>query len=90
MAWQIEFEESAEKDLSKLDRRAQKDIWDFLQKRIATRENPRDFGEALRKNLTGLWKYRVGDYRILAEIQDQRLIVLIVRVGHRSRVYGGH
>ncbi len=90
MAWRIEFEESAEKDLSKLDRQAQKDIWDFLWKRVAPRENPRDFGEALRKNLSGLWKYRVGDYRIIAEIQDHCLRVLVVRVGHRSRVYGGH
>lgn len=90
MTWQIEFDESAEKELSKLDRKAQKDIWDFLRKRIAARENPRDFGEALRKNLSGLWKYRVGNYRVIAEIQDQRLIVLVVRVGHRSRVYGNH
>ncbi len=90
MAWQIEFDQAAEKELSKLDRQAQKDILEFLKKRVGARENPRDFGEALRKNLSGLWKYRVGDYRVIAEIQDQRLVVLVVRVGHRSRVYGDH
>jgi len=90
LAWQIEFDQAAEKELSKLDRQAQKDILEFLKKRVGARENPRDFGEALRKNLSGLWKYRVGDYRVIAEIQDQRLVVLVVRVGHRSRVYGDH
>lgn len=90
MGWLIEFDEAAEKDLAKLGQQARKDILNFLRKRIADRENPRDFGEGLRKNLSGLWKYRVGDYRVIAEIQDQRLVVLVVRVGHRRRIYGGH
>jgi len=58
-----------------------------LFEKIATNENPRRFGGPLRYDLTGLWRYRVGDYRIVCEIQDNVLIVLIVRIGHRRKVY---
>ena len=90
MAWQIEFEREAKKELARLDRSAQADIMKYLKNRIAGNDDPRRFGAPLRSNLSGLWKYRVGAYRIIAEIQDHRITVVVVRIGHRSRVYGGH
>lgn len=90
MAWIIEIEKAAKKELSKLDKTAADRILRFLQERIATDENPRRFGEALAENLVGLWKYRIGDFRVIAEIQDDRIVVLVVHVGHRRNVYGGH
>lgn len=90
MAWKIEFARSAAKELKALDHNAQRDIRNYLRNRVATDEDPRRFGDPLRKDLTGLWKYRVGNYRIICEIQDNVLVVLVVRIGHRRRVYGGH
>jgi mRNA interferase RelE/StbE len=88
LAWAISFSETAEKQLSKLDHQVQQRIRSYLKNRIAP-NNPRDFGKALRENLSGLWRYRVGDYRIIADIQDENVLVLVVRVRHRSDVYGG-
>jgi len=90
LAWRIEFEAEAKKEFAHLDRQVQERIRRFLRERIAISENPRDFGEPLRRNLTGLWKYRVGDYRIIAEIADEKVLVLVLRIGHRRKVYGGH
>ncbi|WP_027183880.1 type II toxin-antitoxin system RelE family toxin [Desulfovibrio inopinatus] len=90
MAWRIEFEEAAKKELSQLDRSTQSRIIKYLRERIAPSESPRDFGEALRGNLSGLWKYRVGEYRLVVEIQDEEICVLVVRVGHRRKEYRGH
>lgn len=90
MAWRIEFEAEAMKELARLDRQAQERIRRYLRERIASSDNPRDFGEPLRRNLAGLWKYRVGDYRVVVEIQDEAILVLVLRIGHRSKVYGGH
>ena len=90
MAWEIEFVREAKKELSRLDRTAQLEILKFLKERIATDENPKRFGAPLRKDLLGLWKYRIGNYRIITDIQENRITVVVVRVGHRSRVYGGH
>lgn len=89
MAWEIEFDAAAEKELAKVDRQVQKRVLRFLRERIAP-NNPRDFGESLQANLSGLWKYRVGDYRIIADIQDEKVLVLVLRVAHRRKVYGGH
>ena len=88
--WQIEYAEKATRELLKIDRQAAKKIKKYLDERIATDEDPRRFGEALAENLAGLWKYRIGDYRVIVEIQDERVVVLVLRVGHRSKVYGGH
>lgn len=90
MDWRVEFTETAEKQLSKLDRKAQTDIFRYLEKRIATGEDPHRLGDPLRKDLSGLWKYRIGDYRVVCDIQDEKVLVLVLRVGHRSKVYGGH
>lgn len=88
--WEIEYAEKSARELLKLDRQAAKRIKKYLDERIATDEDPRRFGEALVENLAGLWKYRIGDYRVVVEIQDERVVVLVLRVGHRSKVYGGH
>ena len=90
MVWTIKFDKAAKKELTKLDKSAADRILRFLEERIATDENPRRFGEALAENLAGLWKYRVGDYRVIVEIKDTIIVVLVLRVGHRSKVYGGH
>lgn len=90
MAWKVRFEKRAKKELSSLDRQAQADIWQYLKDRIATEEDPKRFGQPLRHNLAGLWKYRIGHYRVIADIQNQELVVLVVRVGHRKNVYEDH
>ena len=87
MAWTIEVSNFAEKQLRKLDRPVQKRLVDWLEDRIAGCKNPRHFGEPLRGGIAGLWRYRVGDYRIICEIQDQQLVVLALAVGHRREIY---
>jgi mRNA interferase RelE/StbE len=90
LAWEVRFGDSAKKELTKLDRKAAEDILKFLRERIATDEAPRRFGGPLRKNLTGLWKYRVGSFRIIADIQNETITVLVLRVAPRSKAYCGH
>ena len=85
--WRVEFDQDAARDLRKLGGDAQRRILRYLRERIATAENPRRFGHALTGDLKGLWRYRVGDYRIVASIEDDRFIVLVVTVGHRREVY---
>ena len=88
MAWLIEFEKEAESDLKKLDKQIARRIVKFLRQRVAVLDNPRRIGQALAGSTLGnYWKYRVGDYRIIADIQDARVIVQVVRVGHRREVY---
>jgi len=87
LAWLVEWEDEAVKEIKKLDARARRNIVRFLREKIATEDDPRRFGDPLRKELKGLWKYRIGDYRIICSIEDKRVVVLVVRVGHRSYVY---
>ena len=87
MAWQVEWEDEAVKELKKLDARAKRAIVRFMRDKIATEEDPRRFGEALRKDLKRLWKYRIGSYRVICSIEDKQIVVLVVRVGHRRNVY---
>lgn len=87
MAWTVEVSDFAERQLGKLDRPVQKRLLDWLDDRIDGCKNPRHFGEPLKGNLAGLWRYRVGDYRIICEIQDEKLVVLALAVGHRREVY---
>jgi mRNA interferase RelE/StbE len=86
-AWQVEFDRDAARDLRKLGANAQRLILRYLRERIATAEDPRRFGHALTGDLKGLWRYRIGDFRIVASIEDERFIVLVVTVGHRREVY---
>ena len=87
MNWVCRFSESAKRELQQLDRQGQKDILAYIEKRIATAEDPPRFGKPLRTELAGLWRYRVRDYRLLCQIKDDVLLVLIVSVGHRKNVY---
>ena len=88
MAWQIEFDPEALKELKKLDRPAQQRIVGFLGTRIAKSKHPTDIGERLSGDALGkYWKYRLGDWRIVCEIIEQRVIVRVLRIGHRSAVY---
>jgi len=89
LVWEIEWEDEAVKELKKLDARAQRNIIRYLREKIATDQDPRRFGDPLRKELKGLWKYRISKYRIICSIEDSNLLVLVVRVGHRRYVYNG-
>lgn len=88
MAYEVEFDPDALKDLRKLDRPIQLRLIGFLKTRVAPLENPRDIGEALAgARLGGYWKYRVGDWRIICDIQDKRIVVRVLRIGNRRDVY---
>lgn len=87
MAWTIKYSGEALKALRKLDRAVAGEIVDYLGKRIAQAENPRVHGKSLAGPLAGLWRYRVRDYRIVCSIKDDRVVILVVRIGHRSDVY---
>ena len=83
MAWRVEVSDYAEKQLRKLDKPIQKRLLDWFEDRLEGCKNPRHFGEPLRGEMAGLWRYRIGDYRVICEIQDQQLVVLALAVGHR-------
>ena len=87
MAWQIEITNTAKKQLAKLDHQAQSEIVRYLRERICTEDDPRRYGAPLRKKSAGRWKYRVGAYRLICEIQDEKILVLVLMVGHRSKIY---
>jgi mRNA interferase RelE/StbE len=88
LAWRIEFDEASKKDLSKLDPQIARRISAFLRDRLAVSDDPRSLGEALKDSQMGeFWKYQVGDYRIIACIEDGALRVLVVRIGNRKEVY---
>lgn len=88
MAWKIKIDAAADKELDKLGSQAAKRILKFLCDRVAKLDDPRSIGEALKGSRLGdFWKYRVGDYRIIAGIEDDELLILVVRIGHRREVY---
>lgn len=87
MVWTIEYSDTALKKLQKLDRKSARAIADYMDERIAPSDNPRDFGKALAGSLKGRWRFRVGDYRVICSIKDDRLVVLVIDVGHRREVY---
>ena len=85
LAWKIELTGSAEKELAKLDKSAAKRIIKYLRERVSV--DPRATGKALRGDHSGLWRYRIGDYQVICEIYDEKISVLVIRVGHRKEVY---
>ena len=87
MAYQIKWDEKAKKDFKSLDNSVKIKIDDYLRK-ITSVENPKAYGKQLTGNLAGYWSYRADKYRIIADIQDDKLVVLIVGIGHRSVIYG--
>ena len=88
MAWKVELDPAAERELSKIDQQTARRILAFLHGRVAQLDDPRSIGEALKGSKLGaFWKYRVGDYRIVASIEDGALRILVVRIGNRKEVY---
>jgi mRNA interferase RelE/StbE len=87
LAWRVEFIPAAAKELRKLDPQVARRITSYLDEVVIQCDDPRDRGKALTANLVGLWRYRVGDHRVICEIEDDRLLVLVVRVSHRCDVY---
>lgn len=88
MAWLIKLDDKAKKDLAALDKTIAKRITTFLRERVSTLDDPRSIGEALKGSKLGtFWKYRVGDYRIIASIEDSALRILVVRIGNRKEAY---
>ena len=85
--WRVEFDAMAAKELKKLGGAEQRRIVKYLRERIAGRSDPRRLGTALTGDFAGLWRYRVGDYRLIASIEDGRFTVLILRAGHRREIY---
>lgn len=91
MAWKINVDPAAAKELGKLDRQIARRIVKFLQERVSSLDDPRSIGEALKGSALGeFWKYRVGDYRIISSIQDDIVTILVVRIGNRRDVYRKH
>jgi mRNA interferase RelE/StbE len=88
LAWTVEFERAAAKELAKLVPQVARRIVSFLRDRVATQDDPRSIGQALKGDTLGeFWKYRLGDFRLIARIVDHRLLVLVLRVGHRKAIY---
>ena len=87
MAWTIEYTQTARNQLKKLDRPVARRIVDFLDERVATLNDPRTLGKALTGPLGTLWRYRIGDFRVICEMQHQAVRILFVRVGHRGEAY---
>lgn len=87
MGWKIEFAATARKELKRLDRTEAKRILGFLHDRVILHGNPRLFGKPLKGQDGEIWRYRVGNYRIICELQEATMVVLVARVGHRKAVY---
>jgi len=87
LAWTIEITRTAEKQIKKLGRGGQESIVRFLRDRLKPADNPRQWGKPLHGDKGGLWRYRVGDHRLICDIQDEKITVLVLRVGHRKDVY---
>jgi mRNA interferase RelE/StbE len=87
LAWAVEYTDTARSQLRKLDRRTARRILDYLDTQVATMADPRYRGKAVTGPMGGLWRYRVGRYRVICDIQDEVLRILVLRVGGRDRIY---
>ena len=87
MAWSIKFEKRASKAFCKLDPDTQRLIREYLDERVVLCRDPRELGKALRHDKSGLWRYRVDKYRIICQIRDEILLILVIEVGKRDSVY---
>jgi len=87
LRWKVQISDQAIKELKKLDRVNRELIFTYIEQRIEGCENPRLFGEPLKENLSGYWRYRIGQYRLICEIEDAVVTVYVVAVGHRKQVY---
>ena len=87
MKYQVVYTRTAVKQLKKMDRKIAALIISFIEDKLLDCENPRAYGKALQGDLSNIWRYRIGDYRVLAKIQDQVLLITVVEVGHRKNIY---
>ena len=85
--YKLEYSKAALKDLKRLDNSIARVIYAWLKKNIDGCENPRAHGKGLSSNRAGQWRYRIGDYRVICKIEDDKVIVLVLTIGHRSKVY---
>lgn len=88
MKYAVEYTQQAVKDLRKLDKQTRTFILSWVEKNLVNCENPRQHGKGLTANRSGQWRYRVGDYRLIADIQDDRVVILLLHIGHRRDIYG--
>ena len=87
MNYKVEYTSQAIKSLKKFDKHVRKILKDWIEENLINTTNPRKHGKGLKGDKSGQWRYRVGDYRILAEIQDNKVVILIINIGHRKDVY---
>ena len=87
MAWTLRLSETAKRQLKKLDPSNAQLILRYLNRLVQETSNPRERGSGLRANLAGLWRYRVGDYRVICSFEDHELVILVLQIGHRRDVY---
>ena len=87
MKYTVRFLPSVEKELKKFDKYTQRILMGWIEKNLRNCENPKAHGKALFANRAGQWRYRVGDYRILALLEDKELVILVISVGHRSEIH---
>lgn len=87
MAWTIEYDVTAVKDLKHIGKREARRIVDYIEERIAGQDNPRALGKSLKGPFGAFWRYKVGDYRLTCLIEDKKVTILVVRIGHRGDVY---
>lgn len=87
MKYSVEYTPRAVKDLKKLDKQTRALIFGWIEKNLVDCENPRQHGKGLTANRSGQWRYRIGDYRLIAEIHDDKVVILVLTVGHRREVY---
>ena len=87
MAWRIEYIDTVRKQLKLLDKQIAKRIINFMKERVSSMDDPRNMGKALHGTLGQFWCYRIGDYRIICDIRDKDILVLVLQIGHRKEVY---
>ena len=87
MKYQVFYEKKAIKSLSKIDKNQQKMIYAWIEKNLVGTDNPKKYGKALKGNLKEYWRYRVGNYRILADINNEEIRIVIINIGHRKDIY---
>ena len=87
MTWRIEYARSVQKTVRKLDPQVRRRIRDYLERRVASLTDPREIGAPLKGQFADLWRYRIGDYRVICELRDDALVVLVIRVAHRKEIY---
>lgn len=87
MTWRIEYARSVQKTVRKLDPQVRRRIRDYLEQRVASLTDPREIGAPLKGQFADLWRYRIGHYRVICELRDDALVVLVVRVAHRKEIY---